>query len=1321
MDTFTNRYLDAKELNAESLQTRTGLKSTLPKQMPIAWFIPYLEEIGDNEEKLLFVTYLDVFLEYMKDSLQTIEQDQSVYANQIKDVYEILVKKTIYVDLRIFAYDVTQLFLYCNQEWQLSSDAIISFSREVLNEFFINIDANNLVKEREEFLASLFQTEKLFVSSSKRTVERLAEIETRENAILYIEQYLKDELNQEGIEDSESQYDFGEIMGKKIVVSTTFVYDLHFNGRLVDAVDIMTVFQLINCYERIPYVLCTDEKHDKFIKVYTGKTVDQAVPYDRITIEKKRDYRPNTIALTIWLGEGLLETSRKSSFFRLTLNFGTGKAIIKLPSTVTSNYEKRLGEVLHELGEGLSLVEDRTDKAFSRETQLEAPENFVFKEFLFYDLILRHPFFRECFYSEERVMPASRRKHIKLRYMPYLSRDFRKRDNQPVVPHVSFSLSVKYGTETKPKIRVYISNTKEEQASNLLFDLIRCLKFYHVGLTWGDDFEDMPEELRMISDTNGLYENAILDLNEAEKQWRFDQSAKKDAFSDVVRPVKSKTKSEAHRKLMKDFPNIFSTGYHKLCRGKGAPAAYRNSDVALEHAEKLTEVSNIHIVPMPFPVENPTIWLVPSGDGYVHPNVIQNTDPQTADQYPYLPCYTKTPAEKHSLYTALYARTGQTLGIKTDVHIFRTDKFLPPGSKGELDPNFLQLLQLPDAYSFGVVYHPSKNSLIHCAIYATGSSNIYNNSFKTSGAREEIELSNKRRETQVRIIRSDLVQSLKLGLMKQELYDYFDQDIRRDLSDNSRFFDSKLFYRVLEEKYGINIFVFSNAPDENGNRFPQLEIPRCSVYHTREVRRDRKSLLLLKNYGPTLLLALNREPQYEIIQQVDGTMLYGQEITDLCYYIMQETQTVLTWVPEDKDLTLYQGISFMHRFSKQLGDSVISQVIDAAGYTRIINFQHEKGPVSMFVPPSQPLNAPTVKMIDKKYFQIAPKEIRSIFAELGSPTGCAEGQKVGVGVGLWFRYLGMKKGIYVPTKSFRNLGYKVLSTNPYDELEEKKAITDDIIKTKETANFIKQLLVWLFSIHRLSDDPSLETFFTNYISYGNEKDPNYDFDGLVEKLPTMKSTKAAIAYLASVTKGFIVDGTVHCYNDRLTQNVAYFLKTYHEETEGLVIQPANKIKDYFLFRKFYNKDKRVRIFLNHDSFVNWMNEMSESRGRVSKVETEITSRLATRMLPFVMEIEDGYFLVQNISDKELKSPQAIENIGTNWLLNKINSKEYEGDVIPSKLIYVVVKSETAVPANIPEFLKTIKENEPYLRVLRHGNAVEVASLGTWKPAVMLPI
>jgi hypothetical protein len=103
----------------------------------------------------------------------------------------------------------------------------------------------------------------------------------------------------------------------------------------------------------------------------------------------------------------------------------------------------------------------------------------------------------------------------------------------------------------------------------------------------------------------------------------------------------------------------------------------------------------------------------------------------------------------------------------------------------------------------------------------------------------------------------------------------YDVDIK-DIKDNflvTEFLDPKLYYRLLEEYFNVNIYVITNK---------LVEVPKYTLFHARPVR----------SYRPTLLI-YKHQNQCELIIN-DNQYLYHDDMTIYCHDFLQQLLTELS-------------------------------------------------------------------------------------------------------------------------------------------------------------------------------------------------------------------------------------------------------------------------------------------------------------------------------------------------------------------------------------------------------------------------------------------
>ena len=129
-------------------------------------------------------------------------------------------------------------------------------------------------------------------------------------------------------------------------------------------------------------------------------------------------------------------------------------------------------------------------------------------------------------------------------------------------------------------------------------------------------------------------------------------------------------------------------------------------------------------------------------------------------------------------------------------------------------------------------------------------------------------------------MRTFIRNNIELPLLRQELFDYSNDEIIELLDDNSKFFDPSLLYRSIEEIFNINLYVFTY--DEKR----EIEIPRNKIFHSRPPRLYRPTVLIIK------IIAGDYEiPKCELIvdyndQKSAIVKLFGESMTNICHSLI---------------------------------------------------------------------------------------------------------------------------------------------------------------------------------------------------------------------------------------------------------------------------------------------------------------------------------------------------------------------------------------------------------------------------------------------------
>ncbi|MCZ2845957.1 MAG: hypothetical protein O2U61_05600, partial [Candidatus Bathyarchaeota archaeon] len=471
------------------------------------------------------------------------------------------------------------------------------------------------------------------------------------------------------------------------------------------------------------------------------------------------------------------------------------------------------------------------------------------------------------------------------------------------------------------------------------------------------------------------------------------------------------------------FPDIFGLEYSKKAQVKNKRPLLLNKKARKDHKNKIVE---------PFPnKKNPLFWItsVENDEGFNYPYLIEN-------------CEVLSPSigkdkKRYKDYLE-YIKTGEySKSTKIDIDdkdlkIMRERKAAPFGRKSNLFENLIPVLKrgsnLDTFYRIGVPF--SQYSFLHAVLLALDD--------------RYLELENdEERESYAKEVYEDMILSINQNVMKQELYDI--DNIMVVLENPKLFFDPKIFYRIVEEYFSINIFTF--IPD--GPTKGKIEIPRHIYRYLRGESGYQDTVIIYKHWGSD-----NQNLKYPHCELVVG--MEGQEMVKFFRKRMEEM--------------LSEAQEFTYKF---YGDEI--EPLDLG----VPDFQHvnhqgkligvnENG-ISYFFSPRQPLNIPIIS-------EIKPTSYKKATKRFGEPDHCSK--EKGKCVGLYFGE------IFVPINPHKS-ELDIPEKSPYSFIFETKKSNNRLKHLVETAGIISNIYRWLFDF--FLNKMNADEFINNYTLTGNDE------------------------------------------------------------------------------------------------------------------------------------------------------------------------------------------------------------------------------------------
>jgi hypothetical protein len=698
----------------------------------------------------------------------------------------------------------------------------------------------------------------------------------------------------------------------------------------------------------------------------------------------------------------------------------------------------------------------------------------------------------------------------------------------------------------------------------------------------------------------------------------------------------SKTKSKRKLKdLQRKAPDVFVKGYSTDCVGAKQPIIVDPNSIGEWEAQEFEYKGNKEtrtVSEFPYGVDNPKFHFVCPSNEYPFPAYIDNKH-ENSSKYQFLPCCAKS---KGKMIPNEFS--GPT-PLKSTKRAITTHKLPDPDSVAKLpkllSDTLIQVLGITDdqeneVQRYGVPIN--NNSFIHAVLSALD--DHYNQIKSISGKVKYAES-----------FRAKL--AFNPSLVKQELYDISEAEISEYAHSNAIYFDSKLFYRILEEHFAINIYVFYLDTRVDDVTNIMMEIPRNSKFYIRNNRRRRDALMIYKSWGSDSDQLKNPHNELIILKQGKKNQIkrFSTDINERLYQIFVESQSIYTVNTEpdsgsDVDIVIHKDLYYAMNFSNLV--KLKNQYLDESGKARAFICTLKKDETREFtiiVPPSQPENLPTFDKNDNK--RLTFKEALDLF---GNPNACNLDER-GEIAGLWFPILDLLNGIYVPI-TFDNgdladpeyrliraaVGPVPFVLGPY---ENKSRIN----KMKRDLDIFEQLLSWLF----LSNQPlaTAESFAKRYFhvnanTIATDSSTFYNFSNISSMpqiLPDFKSTDVAIKYLIDNGLGnMFVQQKIRMYprGNFVEYFVSRLKQLYLIAKSSPDLEKPSALLRIFQTEQDYVSRAHVRIFEGDSKLMRWL-EGTETLLQI-KTRLEINDLRGT---DFFIYKDDRFYIVQPVigSDK----------------------------------------------------------------------------------------
>lgn len=624
-----------------------------------------------------------------------------------------------------------------------------------------------------------------------------------------------------------------------------------------------------------------------------------------------------------------------------------------------------------------------------------------------------------------------------------------------------------------------------------------------------------------------------------------------------------------------------------------------------------------------------------------------------------------------------------------------------------------------DMVRYGIVHTP--NSLLHCVCTAVDDPNYLT------------QKSDDAKEAYVTRIRQHMLATIRPALLKQELYDYTDNEIMEIFRDNDKFLDPDLFYRAVEETFNVNIYVFSPPPaagDET--ELGAMEVPRFKIFHARPLRIHRPTVCIIKNEGSESDAL--EYPQCELIVDYDENnlqimKLFGPEMAEACHSALQETIKTMTWnVLPNNTFEVHSNIYYYIDHLSLFQAPAVSQFIDDNGKMRALTLNLGGGQLmTVATIPSQPENLPVTSEMQRISSDIAIR----IF---GNPTAVTRNGDGNID-GLWFQIMDIVHGEYVPViptprinaelplgnLNNREIGQLPLGP-PNPIISTGTPVTSRLSRLRRTLNIITQLVRWLYELARSKQNIDPDIFASQFMSVDNapvaDSANYYDLSNVPRRLPNVETVQEAIRLMQPLAPTLFNQGRIVMYNAVFTDRIIKMLRDYSNLRIDLPPDHIEFLDNFYETESDFMSVPNSKIFTNEKDLTAWLLSLksSENYSRYFNIRTKIEIAMGFSPDPFMYQDEDGkIYIIQNVVGGTMAKAIAVANTWHGFRVN-IGYNPTPLDIVPIHMVYGLSPASTLIP---------IEDNtngaDVFLKLLYYGTQADKAMGKDGRYAAILEI
>ena len=639
-------------------------------------------------------------------------------------------------------------------------------------------------------------------------------------------------------------------------------------------------------------------------------------------------------------------------------------------------------------------------------------------------------------------------------------------------------------------------------------------------------------------------------------------------------------------------PELFARNYTRRCPNKVSIVEEKDVDKLQKQGIQLMRFPKSETISKQY-------WYRCDHPVYKYPGLkINNLEQSDRKKYPYIPCcYMKDQTEKTNYKKYFNPEEEKTIQSKTQSLLTSTKKILKFNNLGKLPEEVLTFFKnIDNSWEYvRMGMDITTSSFIECLLKAKSDNLSITDS-----------------ESRIDVISTARLELSDFSICRQQLYDMTIDMIKNIAIDENQYFDPKIFISLIEQVYGINIYLFERIDNKTS-----MIIPRHTHGYYR-LSKKAPSLCVLIHKGSET--DLSPFPQCELIcrYKPDQSIKYMFKDNSKFSDILSETFNKLS-LSYSLDKKIRQVV-----FPLPENIVIKSQVIDSYGKTRLLNIKTDSvkdEKLILITSPLPPFDVPEIKFdstigknkIDTALRYINILDIKDVFQFVPEDKITNITGKIG------------NVDIIIP----------IVDTNPLEDIpiikegiitySEQESVLNLYNKNKKIALYVSEYFFWMFS---------------RYIEDKYETDIINNQDEIILKfVKEQVDIKEGFKYNAVSNKFSIENNSGVIYDNK-------FIATSNEMIKRLIFMLKLQIK--FNLKKLINYKNIYSInnFYNNTSdFIQNINEVIlEGNNSIEKWIQEQDKKNILRNTVYIKDNNEPYFFKNILIDKNIILLQNTDNI-----------------------------------------------------------------------------